>query len=221
MKAAGRRACLHQAAAPDPGHRSRRRMDALRHGVATGLWNPLTGRSGRSRVMAPGRQSRRKPSRAKPRARPPIPFDQFLAEAERLKARALQMLRADGAHSPVLILFTDTGPEVAGLQLQGGRPLHEVVKAVVRTRRARAFVCIAEAWMVTGPAAASLLPPSQSPERQQVLAISAVHPEGTRGWFIPFANEGGRVVLGAPVDSTGMTVRGGIPEALAGEEDRP
>ncbi len=154
----------------------------------------------------------------KPR-RIPIQFDEFLAEYEHLKERAVEMLRQDGHHASVLVLFTDAGMEVAGLQIPRDRPMHQVVKALVRARRARAFVAIAEAWMVYGPGAAEGIRPSRHSERQQVLSISAVHPEGVRGWFVPFANEGGRVILGTPVDSTGMELRGGIPDALGGEED--
>ncbi len=161
-----------------------------------------------------------KPSRPRKGAQQPlIPFDEFLAEYERLKEQALKVLRANGHHAPILILFTDAGMEVAGLQIPRDRPMHQVVKSLVRARRARAFVAIAEAWMVYGPGAAEGIRPSQHPERQQVLTVSAVHPEGVRGWFIPFANEGGRVILGTPVDSTGMELRGGIPEALGGETE--
>lgn len=175
--------------------------------------------------MAPDKGHPPKKSyRAKKGAHPLIPYDEFLAEAKRLRDLALKTLVTDGVHGPILILWTgDLGMEVAGLQVSDDRPLHEHVKAVVQARGARAFVCISEAWMVQGPdAQASLaanIRPSRHPERREVLAISAIHPEGTAGWFVPFAREAGRIVLGTPVDSTGMTLGGGIPEALAkGEE---
>jgi hypothetical protein len=62
--------------------------------------------------------------------------------------------------------------------------------------------------------------PSQSPERQQVLVISAIHPAGKTMWVYPFATEGGRVVIGTPISSEGMTLHGGIPDAL-GKETEP
>ncbi len=151
--------------------------------------------------------------------RPLIPLDEFMREAERLKKQALQVLQRDGTHVPILIAFTDTGMEVVGFRVTDDRPMHEVVAAFVRRRKARAFVCIAEAWMVYGPGAAEAIPPSRHPERRQVLSVSAIHPEGKAMWCYPFASEGGKVVLGAPVDSTGMTLGGGIPEALGGEKE--
>ncbi len=151
---------------------------------------------------------------------PLIPLDEFMREAERLKKQALQILRHDGTHAAILILFTDTRMEVVGFQVTDDRPMHEVVASVVRRRKARAFVCIAEAWMVYGPGAAEAIPPSRHPERRQILSVSAIHPEGKAMWCYPFASEGGKVVLGAPVDSTGMTLGGGIPEALSGEEGK-
>ncbi len=60
--------------------------------------------------------------------------------------------------------------------------------------------------------------PSRHPERRQVLSVAAVHPQGRHGWFIPFAKEGGRVILGAVKESKGMDLGGGIPDALGGEE---
>jgi hypothetical protein len=153
---------------------------------------------------------------------PRIPLATFLAEAERLKDTALRLLQADGHHAPILILFTGTASAVVGLRHRGDRPMHEVVTAIVRAHHAEAFVCISEAWLVAGPEAARTLaagiPPSQHPDRREVLAISAIHPEGRRGWFIPFRTQAGRAVLGTPVDSTGMTLGGGIPEALDTDE---
>ncbi len=79
----------------------------------------------------------------------------------------LSVLRQDGHHTPICILFTDAGKEVVGLRLAGDRPMHEVVKAVVQARQARAFVAISEAWTVTGPGATERIRPSQHPERRQ------------------------------------------------------
>jgi hypothetical protein len=168
--------------------------------------------------MEASQRHRTHSSRANRGTRPPIPFAAFLAEAERLKAKAVEVLRADGSHAPVLILFTEAGMQVAGLRLEGDRPMHEIVKAVVKARKAQAFVCISEAWAVIGRGAAEGIPPSQHPERRQVLAVSAVHPEGTRLWCLPFASEGGMVVVSPALDTSGMTLGGGIPEALSGEE---
>ncbi len=168
--------------------------------------------------MTPGKQDPppRPSRRGRKGPRPPIPFDRFLAEAEQLRAKAIEMLRQDGHHTPICILFTDAGKEVVGLQVTGDRPMHEVVKAVVQARQARAFVAIAEAWMVTGPGVAEDIRPSQHPERRQVLTISAIHPEGRTLWVYPFASEHGTVVVGPPLDTAGMTFGGGIPEALEG-----
>jgi len=154
-----------------------------------------------------------------------IPFDEFLIEAERLFRMAQETLQRDGHHCPILILFVDEGMEVAGLRVSGDRPMHEYVKAVVQARKARGFVCISEAWMVHGPEAETSLReavrPSKHPERREVLAVSAVHPEGRRMWAVPFSREGGRVTFGAVLDSSalGLVLGGGIPEALGGKEE--
>jgi hypothetical protein len=62
------------------------------------------------------------------------------------------------------------------------------------------------------------VPPSKSPEREQVLSISAIHPAGKTMWCYPFASEGGSVVLGTPISSEGLTLGGGVPNALNEEE---
>jgi len=168
---------------------------------------------------------KKKSRRAKKGARTLIPYTNFLAEAERLFQTAQETLQRDGHHCPILILFVDEGMEVAGLRVSGDRPMHEYVKAVVQARKARAFVCISEAWMVHGPEAETSLReavrPSKHPERREVLAVSAVHPEGRRMWAVPFSREGGRVTFGAVLDSSalGLVLGGGIPEALDKKED--
>ena len=95
-----------------------------------------------------------------------------------------------------------------------------MLRNLVTARRLICFVCIAEAWITRGRGASPEVPPSQSPEREQVLLISAIHPAGKRMWCVPFAAEGGRVVIGPPISSEGMTLGGGIPDA-PGEEERP
>ena len=112
----------------------------------------------------------------------------------------------------------DGGREVLGFALRAGGPsLGTVLQALVKSRRLVCFVCIAEAWMTRGRGASPEVLPAQSPEREQVLLISAIHPAGKRMWCYPFAAEGGRVVLGTPISSEGLTLGGGIPDAL-GEE---
>jgi hypothetical protein len=158
-----------------------------------------------------------------------IPFDEFLVEAERLFRMAKETLERDHHHCPILILFTqDLGMEIVGFDVSGGRPFHEYVKGIVQARKARAFVCISEAWMLLGSDAQAALAanvrPSCHPEKRQVLSIAAVHRRGSRMWVVPYAVEGGKVVFGTLLDSAaaGMSVGGGIPEALSrGEEDKP
>jgi len=152
---------------------------------------------------------------------PSLPtLTEFMQEAERLRDTALSLLRQDGCHEPTVIAWTRDGRcEVIGLSLKDC-PLNmgDVLKGLVRLRRIYAFVAIGEAWMTRGEGVRLDVPPSQSPEREQVLMVSAVHPQGKQGWFVPFRTEGGRTILGRPVSSAGLTLAGGIPEALNGEE---
>ncbi len=69
--------------------------------------------------MAPERRQphRQRTHRARKGARTLIPFDRFLTEAEQLRATAIEMLRRDGHHAPICILFTDVGTEFIGLWL--------------------------------------------------------------------------------------------------------
>ena len=173
--------------------------------------------------MAPDKKDLPKHSpRGKKGPQPPT-LTKFMQEAEHLRNIALAMLQADGHHAPLVIAWRQDGcQEVIALSLHGSPvSMGTVLKGLVRLHQVHSFVAIAEAWMTRGKAASLEVAPSQSPEREQVLSISAIHPEGRRGWFVPFATEGGRVVLGTPVDSTGMTLGGGIPEALNGQEGRP
>ncbi len=160
----------------------------------------------------PPKQSRR----AKKGAQPPT-LAEFLHAATDLRDTALAMLQADGHHTPLVVAWTQDGrKELIGLGLPEGFPLSmgQVLTMLVRDRRLRCFVSISEAWMTRHEAASLEVPPSQSPEREQVLVIAAIHPDQKTMWCYPFAHEGGRTILGTPIDSTGMTLSGGIPEAL-------
>ncbi len=169
--------------------------------------------------MAPDKRDPPKKShRAKKGAQPPT-VTEFLHAATDLRDTALAMLRADGHHTPLVVAWTQDGrKELIGLGLPEGFPLSmgQVLAALVRDRRIHSFITIHEAWMTRHEAASLEVPPSQSPEREQVLMIAAIHPERKTMWCYPFAHEGGRTILGTPLDSTGMTLGGGIPEALEG-----
>jgi hypothetical protein len=156
------------------------------------------------------------------RDRRPPDLPTFLAEAERLRDRALAVLQRDVHHLPIVVGWRADGDrEVIGLAVQQGGPsFGTVLAAVVKTRHLVCFVAITEAWMTRGPNLDLAVMPSQSPERQQVLVISAIHPAGKTMWVYPFAAEGGRVVIGTPISSEGMTLGGGIPDAL-GKETEP
>lgn len=175
--------------------------------------------------MAPDKKDPPKKKSPRPKkSGPPVPsFTVFLQEAERLKATALTMLQADGHHAPLVIAWCRDGHrEVIGLSLrEAGPSLGTVLRAVVQARQVQCFVAISEAWMTRGAAASLEVMPSASPEREQVLCVSAIYPEAKRMWVYPFASEGGRVVVGALLSSEGLTLAGGIPEALNGEEGRP
>jgi hypothetical protein len=165
------------------------------------------------------------PQRKAPRTKGTLPpFDQFIREAAKLRDKAMELLRQDGHHAPVLILYTDGGMEVGGIHATGDRPMHEHVRAIVQSRKAKAFVAISESWMVGAPhAEASLrehIPPSKHPERREALTVSAVHPAGRQMWVMPFSREHGTITFGKMLDSAalGMTLGGGIPQALGGEE---
>ncbi len=163
------------------------------------------------------------PNRKKaPKAKTPLPpFEEFVAEAQRLKDQAMRVLQADGSHTPILVLFTERGMEIGGIQTSGDRAMHEYVKAIVKARGAQAFVCISESWMVMNlSGVATNVRPSLHPDRRECLVVSAVHPSGSRMWATPFSREHNTITFGATLDSSamGMDLRGGIPEALDREE---
>ena len=95
-----------------------------------------------------------------------------------------------------------------------------MIADTVRRFRLRCFVSIAEAWMTRSPAASLDASPSASSEREQVLVIGAIHPERKQLWCYPFANEGGKVVIGKKLGTEGTTLEGDIANAL-GTEDEP
>ena len=157
-----------------------------------------------------------------PQAKTPLPsFAEFIAEAQRLKDKAMAMLQRDRHHCPTLILYTERGMEIGGIQTSGDRAMHEYVRAIVKARGAKAFICITESWMVMNlGGVATNVRPSLHPDRRECLVVSAVHPLGSRMWAVPFSREHNTITFGATLDSTalGMDVRGGIPDALGGEE---
>lgn len=162
------------------------------------------------------------PKRKAPQAKTPLPsFEEFINETQRLKDKAMAVLREDGHHCATLILYTDRGVEVGGMHVTGDRAMHEYVRAIIKARGAKAFIAITESWMVMDlHGVATNVRPSQHPERRKALVVSAVHPAGSRMWAIPFSREGNQITYGRVVDSgaMGMDVRGGIPEALSGED---
>jgi hypothetical protein len=131
------------------------------------------------------------------------------------------MVKADGYHTPMLFTWRRDGVrEVVALDLKGSpASMGDVIHRIVKVRDVACFVAVAEAWLTRGPAASMDVPPSQHQEREQVLSISAIHPDGKAFWCYPFAAEGGRVVIGAPISSEGLTLGGTIPSALGGKED--
>ncbi len=163
-----------------------------------------------------------RPSR-RPRRQPPK-LTEFLREAERLRDTALGILKRDGHHTSLAFGWRGDGSvELIGFGLrEGGPSLGTVLATIVQARRLQCFVAVSEAWMTRGQAASLEVMPSQSPEREQVLCISAIHPEQKTMWCYPFASEGGKVVIGKVLSSEalGLTLDGAIPEAL-GEEGRP
>ena len=155
-----------------------------------------------------------------PTKAPLPPFEEFIAEAQRLKDKAMAMLQRDRHHTPILVLFTERGMEIGGIQTSGDRAMHEYVKAIVKARGAKAFVCVTESWMVMNlSGVATNVRPSLHPDRRECLVVSAVHPAGSRMWATPFSREHNTITFGATLDSSalGMDLRGGIPEALSGE----
>jgi len=163
----------------------------------------------------------RKPHQAKRSPGPPS-YSEFLRHADRIRERALKVLQQDGHHANIVICFTrDGSEEVVGIgSLPAEMTMGEALRAICRARRVHSFVAVHEAWMTRGPAASLVVPPSKHPEREQVLCVSAIHPQTKRMWVYPFASEGGRVVLGKMLSSEaeGVTLGGGIPEALGGQE---
>ena len=144
---------------------------------------------------------------------------EFLAEAERLRDKALAVLKRDGHHESLLVGWRPDGtPELIRFDLRTDGPsLGTVLAATVRRRGLRCFVSIAEAWMTRGPAVSLVVPPSASPEREQVLVIGAIHPERKQLWCYPFAAEGGTVVIGKALSTEGTTLGGDISNALGTE----
>ncbi len=159
------------------------------------------------------------PKRARKRIRPPT-VAEFLREAEALRDRALAVLKRDGHHVNICIGWCPDGhTELIGFDVpEGGPSMGTVLAAIVKTRRLRCFIAVSEAWMTRGPAADLTVMPSESPDREEALVVSAVHPEVKRMWAVPFAREHGQITLGKTLDSAaeGMTLGGGIPEALEG-----
>ncbi len=161
--------------------------------------------------------SPRVPKQARERVRSPS-LAEFLREAEHLRDTALEVLKREGHHTSLAFGWTPDGRvELIGFALRPDGPsLGTVLRAIVKSRRLQCFVSIAEAWMTRGPAASLDVMPSQSPEREQVFVISAIHPQQKTMWVYPFASEGGTVVIGRVLDSAalGVTLGGRIPEAL-------
>ncbi len=156
--------------------------------------------------------------------RPALPtLSEFLKEADRLRERAVTVLAKDGVHTPIVIATKQDGHrETFSIRLEPGAPsFGEILKDLVRRREIFCFVTIAEAWMTRNEALRPDVPPSQSPGREQVLMIGAHHPDGAKMWATPFAWDGERLILGTVIDSTGLSLAGGIPEALTGTEGQP
>jgi hypothetical protein len=154
----------------------------------------------------------------------PPSLTEFMRQAEYLRDTALALLQQDGHHAPMLFTWRRDGVrEVVALELKGfPGSMGDLVQAIVKVRQVFAFVAISEAWMTRDAAASLDVMPSKSPDREEALVVSAIHPERKMMWCIPFSREHGRITFGAMIDSTakGMTIGGSIPSAL-GKEGQP
>jgi len=95
---------------------------------------------------------------------------------------------------------------LAGMSRPRGAPI------VTRARREIKSHGPGEAWKTRGPTANLDVMTSQSPDKEPVLSICAVHPEAKRMWRFPFASEGNKVVIGKPFTGEGLTPSGTISQ---------
>ena len=146
------------------------------------------------------------------------------AEAERhlawAKAKAAEVLAADGRHEPLALLFRDGAEPLAVALGSMGSPAAKdasaaALRALARLSGAVGVVVVLEAWMSPPSPARWGLAPSSDPERREALVVSwEFRVAGERakraGASVrPFHRVGGRVVLGEAAEWPAMEGRFG------------
>ena len=121
--------------------------------------------------------------------------------AERIKEKAKQTLIKDGTHVPMI--FCLTPDKVCLIPLQMENDIEKMiimakVKQIMEKHNVWAYIVIMKAWMVTGKGKKidPSIRPSQSPDRVNILMVSAITHKRKKMWSIPVENKHGRIEFG-------------------------
>jgi hypothetical protein len=130
-----------------------------------------------------------------------MPMDVF-GFAEKVKEKAKQTLIQDGTHAPIMFCMTPKKMLVIPLQFETEKEKYDTltrVKHLMGSMNVWAYILIIKAWMVSGPGIDLSTRPSQSPDRVNILMISAVTHQRKKTWSIPVENMHGIISFGKEI----------------------
>ena len=122
--------------------------------------------------------------------------------AEKVKEKAKRTLIQDGNHAPIMFCMTQKKMLVIPLQFETEEEKYNTlsrIKHIMDSMNVWAYIIIIKAWMISGKGIDLSTRPSQSPDRVNILMISAVTHQRKKMWSIPVENIHGIISFGEEI----------------------
>ena len=122
--------------------------------------------------------------------------------AVKIKEKANQTLIKDGNHAPIMFCMTQKKMLVIPLQFESEEEKYNTlsrIKHLMDSMNVWAYIIIIKAWMISGKGIDLSTRPSQSPDRVNILMISAVTHQRKKMWSIPVENIHGIISFGEEI----------------------
>jgi len=122
--------------------------------------------------------------------------------AEKVKEKAKRTLIQDGNHAPIMFCMTQKRMLIIPLQFETEEEKYNTlsrIKHLMTSMNVWAYIIVIKAWMVTGINVDISVRPSQSPDRVNILMVSAVTHQRKKTWSIPVENIHGIISFGKEI----------------------
>ena len=122
--------------------------------------------------------------------------------AEKVKEKAKRTLIQDGTHAPIMFCMTSKRTLIIPLQFETEKGKYDTltrIKHLMNSMNVWAYIIVIKAWMLSGKNVDLSVMPSQSPDRVNILMISAVTHQRKKTLSIPVENIHGIISFGKEI----------------------